>query len=123
MISIAAVAIAANLSIDLGASLLGMFIFLKEHDARAFGDDKATAVLVERQGGSQRILGLGQSLAIGETADGNRVNTCLTTTCDDGIGITVLDGTVGLTDRVSACGTGRYNRDAIPLSRPTSTVT
>ena len=41
VVSIAAVAIAAELGVDLRAALLGMFVLFEEDDARAFGDDEA----------------------------------------------------------------------------------
>ena len=92
-----------------------MFILFQKHDARALGDDETSAVLVERQGGIFRVFRLRESLAVGKTTNGDRVNTSFRTTSDDGIGIAVLDGTIGLTNAVGTRGACRHNRNARSL--------
>jgi hypothetical protein len=48
VVSVARVAITAKFSINLCATLLGVFVLFKQDDTRTFGDDKTASDLVER---------------------------------------------------------------------------
>ena len=48
VMSVAGVAVAAYLSINLSAACFGMFVFFKEYDASSFAEDETCTTLVER---------------------------------------------------------------------------
>ena len=56
VVSVAAVAVTADLSINLCTTHFSVFILFKKDDASAFSDDETSSFLIEWQGCSQRIL-------------------------------------------------------------------
>ena len=68
MVCVAGCAVAGQLAVDLGTACLGMFVFLQHQYRRAFAQDKAAAVQVERGGCLCRIALCGQRFHGAETA-------------------------------------------------------
>ena len=60
MVSVAGVAVAHHLAVDLGSAGLGVLEFLKDEDTGAVAHYEALAVLVERQGGVFGIIDSGR---------------------------------------------------------------
>ena len=67
-------------------------------------------------GSLRGVVRAGQSLAVCETAYGERVDRSLGATGDDGVGIAVLDGAVSLACRVSTRGASRHDGQTHALS-------
>ena len=94
---------------------VGVFVFLKEDNARTLSDNETRAVLIERQRGIFRVFSLGEGLAVGKSANRNGVDARLRATRNDGIGIAVLDGAIGLADAVCARSASRHDGHARTL--------
>src|SRR6185312_5998564 len=89
------------------AALLRGFELFENENARAFTNDEAVAILIERAGGVQGIvIALRERAHGGESADAHRGDAGFGAAADHDIGIATLDDAEGIADGVGACGAG-----------------
>ena len=111
VVCVAGIAVAHHFAVNLCSAGLCVLIFLEDNHSGSVSHHESAPVGIERQGCVLRVLGAGKSLGIGEACKSERNRGILGTTCNDGIGIAVLDGPVGLSDIVCRCRTGGNHVD------------
>ena len=97
-----------DLTIDLGMTCFGMFIFLQDQDAGTFSHDKAVTFFVKRNAGAVFVIAFAQSSHGLKSGNCQRRNGCLASAGHDDIFITVADLMESLADGIAA-GCARRN--------------
>ena len=113
MVGVAGRAVSADLAVDFGAAIFGVFILLQHQRHSAFSDHKARSAPVKGQGRRLWILGYGQTPACSQSRPRPRgMIGRLRTAGDHRVGIAVPDQPHGLPNGVGARGAGGYSRHA-----------
>ena len=102
MICVAAVAVAADLGDDAGSPSPGVFIFLEHEHSGTLSHHEALAARIEREAGHQGVFGGAESTAVRETANRQRMDSCLGAAAYYGVRTAVPYGDIGFADRVGA---------------------
>ena len=109
MISVCSCPVSNYLCINLCISCFGMLQLFQDHHAGTFSDDETASVLVKRNGCAVRILAGAKGCQIGKSGYSNRTDCPFGTACQHHFCISVLNGTVCVTDAVGSGCTGRYH--------------
>ena len=109
VVSVAGVAIAANLGINLGTPFTGALFAFENQDAGTFAHHEAFAAGVEGDRSRQRVLVLCEGLHVVETGQGNVADGALGTAANHGVGTSFAYQAVSLAHGMGAGGASRHD--------------